>query len=168
MSLHRYSVPLSIALGIAGICAVAHGNPTSASVAYTESRSPCADRYPNRWAYFGDFHVHTSQSFDAYLLENRNGPDAAYRYARGETIFIPNADGGTQPATIDRPLDFAAVTDHAEYLGRGQTCAPRRARSPTTRETCVRLLSPGRRRCALPKLWSAADERRSPAPFAQH
>ncbi len=87
----------------------------------TEARARCRDRHPTRWAYFGDFHVHTSLSFDAYIFENRNGPDAAYRYAKGETIDIPGLDG-TQPARIDRPLDFAAVTDHAEFLGEVDLC----------------------------------------------
>lgn len=93
----------------------------SVDIAYSEIRAPCRDRHPTRWAYFGDFHVHTSLSFDAYLFENRNGPDAAYRYAKGRAIQIPDVNG-TQTARIDRPLDFAAVTDHSEFLGEVDLC----------------------------------------------
>ncbi len=64
--------------------------------------------------YFGDTHLHTNLSFDAYADGNtRNGPDEAYRWAKGETL--PGEDG--VPTRISRPLDFLAVTDHSEYMG---------------------------------------------------
>ena len=59
--------------------------------------------------YFGDLHVHTSISLDAFLWGNRNGLDKAYLFARGEPIEL--ASGAT--AQISAPLDFAAITDHA-------------------------------------------------------
>ena len=72
---------------------------------------------------FGDLHVHTGLSFDAYISSIRLGPDAAYRYAKGEPIQLPGADGLPGGyATIDRPLDFAAVTDHGEFLGQVAVC----------------------------------------------
>lgn len=66
-----------------------------------------------RQALFGETHVHTKLSFDAFIFGNRNGPDAAYRYAKGETINHPVGFEMKLPA----PLDFQAVTDHAMYLG---------------------------------------------------
>ena len=61
--------------------------------------------------YFGDLHVHTSWSHDAYGMGgNRIGPRDAYRFARGEAVKISNGIV-TQLAT---PLDFTALTDHAE------------------------------------------------------
>jgi hypothetical protein len=69
---------------------------------------------PDRNAYFGDLHVHTGLSFDAYIFNVRATPDDAYRFARGDTIghasgFNIRRSGG--------PLDFTAVTDHSEYMG---------------------------------------------------
>ena len=70
---------------------------------------------------WGDLHLHSNLSADAFVLENRTlGPDAAFRFARGETIT--STDG--TPARLKRPLDFLAVTDHAEYLGVFDAIAP--------------------------------------------
>ncbi len=62
--------------------------------------------------YFGDMHVHTAFSFDAYIGGTTARPTDAYRFAQGDAIDVL----GT-PVKIERPLDFAAVTDHSEYLG---------------------------------------------------
>lgn len=67
---------------------------------------------PNKNLYWGDLHVHTTLSFDAYIGGNRATPSDAYRFAKGETIDILE-----RQVKIDRPLDFAAITDHAEFLG---------------------------------------------------
>ncbi len=89
----------------------------------TEEREPCADHDPLRRPMFGDLHVHTSLSFDSYISSQRNEPAAAYRYAKGDAILLPDADGEpTVEARIGRPLDFASVTDHAEFLGPINVC----------------------------------------------
>ncbi|MEH6558325.1 MAG: DUF3604 domain-containing protein [Oceanicoccus sp.] len=67
----------------------------------------------NRVAYFGDLHVHTTYSFDAFSFGSMATPHDAYRYARGETIKHPAGFD----LKLDKPLDFYAVTDHAMYLG---------------------------------------------------
>ncbi len=65
--------------------------------------------------YWGDTHLHTSYSLDAYLLGNRSAdPDTAYRFAKGLPVIHP---GHRARVRIDRPLDFLVVTDHAEFLG---------------------------------------------------
>ena len=76
-----------------------------ATVAHTEPAE--------RQAYYGDLHLHTSYSFDAYVLFGAKvDPDAAYRFARGESVdFL----GGS--AKRNEPLDFLAVTDHSENIG---------------------------------------------------
>jgi Protein of unknown function (DUF3604) len=64
---------------------------------------------------FGDTHVHTSYSFDAYLNQNRSAdPDTAFRYARGLPVIHPFHRARVQ---IGTPLDFMVVSDHAELLG---------------------------------------------------
>jgi len=64
---------------------------------------------------WGDTHLHSSYSVDAYMAGNRSaGPDVAYRYAKGEPVIHPYARNRVQ---IQQPLDFLAVADHAEYLG---------------------------------------------------
>jgi len=63
--------------------------------------------------YFGDLHLHTAFSFDAYLFKTTATPDDAYGFAQGKPLKGPN--GGV--STIDRPLDFLAVTDHSENMG---------------------------------------------------
>ena len=85
----------------------------------------CADHNPLRNLYFGDLHVHTAYSFDAWVFDVRTTPDLAYRFARGEPVALPPLDAagaGTQIVRIDRPLDFAAVTDHSEFLGEVEEC----------------------------------------------
>ncbi|MEQ9437039.1 DUF3604 domain-containing protein [Hyphomonas sp.] len=69
---------------------------------------------PMRNAYFGDVHVHTSNSFDAYIFGVRATPDDAYKFAKGEAIRHP---AGYDLQLSGPPLDFLAVTDHGEYLG---------------------------------------------------
>ena len=68
---------------------------------------------PDRDAYFGDLHVHTEYSFDAYNFGTTATPYDAYRYAQGEAIMHPS---GYQ-VQLRTPLDFYAVTDHAMFLG---------------------------------------------------
>ncbi|MCR9079897.1 MAG: DUF3604 domain-containing protein [Hyphomonadaceae bacterium] len=72
------------------------------------------ERTPTKNAYFGDLHVHTRNSFDAYIFATRRTPDDAYRFAKGEVI--PH-DAGYEIQLDGPPLDFLAVTDHGEYLG---------------------------------------------------
>ena len=58
--------------------------------------------------------MHTSWSFDAYVFGNlKAGPEDAYKYAVGQPIDHPAG----YKVKITRPLDFMAVTDHAEYAG---------------------------------------------------
>jgi len=63
-------------------------------------------------AYFGETHVHTSFSLDAYIGGARITPDEAYRFAKGQDVTVNG-----QTHNIGRPLDFVAVSDHAEFIG---------------------------------------------------
>ena len=96
---------------------------TAAGFERTEQRAPCADHDPLRKPLFGDLHVHTSYSFDAYISSMRRDPWDAYSYAKGEPIILPDADGEQVVSVrLPRPLDFTAVTDHGEYLGPIDIC----------------------------------------------
>ncbi|MBV1933142.1 MAG: DUF3604 domain-containing protein, partial [Parvibaculaceae bacterium] len=65
--------------------------------------------------YFGDTHVHTALSGDAFIFGNHSvTPDAAYRYAKGIPVVHPYHKAKVQ---LQTPLDFMAVSDHAEYMG---------------------------------------------------
>jgi|TARA_Y100000310_G_scaffold261403_1_gene270707 hypothetical protein len=78
-----------------------------------DSYSPTVHRtYPDN-VFWGDTHLHTYLSGDAYGLGTLLTPDDAYRFAKGETI---RATGGEQ-VRLQRPLDFLMVADHAENLG---------------------------------------------------
>ena len=80
--------------------------------------SLAAQETVQRFPYFGDLHVHSAWSLDSYVNFNRVGPREAYRFALGEEVVL----SGGRVVRIDRPLDFAAVTDHAEWLGELPLC----------------------------------------------
>ena len=98
---HRFKMrPLIAMLLGAGIC----GSPLLAH----------AEKNPLRDVFFGETHLHTSWSFDAYVFGNTlTGPEEAYQYALGKPIRHPAG----YMVQIKRPLDFEAVTDHSEYMG---------------------------------------------------
>ena len=78
------------------------------------SYSPYAGKTPiPRNVYFGDTHLHTSNSFDAGFANDTVGPEEAFRFARGEEVTATNG----MRIRLGRRLDFMALTDHAEYLG---------------------------------------------------
>ena len=78
-----------------------------------EYSPPVNQRYPSN-VYWGDTHLHTNLSVDAHSMGNKSlSPDAAYRFAKGETIV----GGNNIPAKLRRPLDFLVVADHANNMG---------------------------------------------------
>jgi hypothetical protein len=86
----------------------------AAGVLGLAASSASAQRNPERNAYFGETHIHTSWSVDAWVMGNRiTGPDDALKYAQGQTIKHPLG----YDIKIDTPLDFMGVTDHSEYVG---------------------------------------------------
>jgi hypothetical protein len=79
----------------------------------TRGYSPYADRgFPVR-PMWGDTHLHTANSPDAFAFGNRLGPEEAYRFARGETVTSVTG----QRCRLSRPLDFLVVADHGEAMG---------------------------------------------------
>lgn len=136
---------LLLASGVAGPgCETEPPEPRAFALARAgsaEAREPCLDRTPLRRAFFGDLHVHTTLSSDAWNYDVEVRPSDAYAYAFGEPAWLPPKDAegrATREVRIDRPLDFAAVTDHSEFLGELDLC-----RDPTSpvydSEPCVAL-----------------------------
>jgi len=75
--------------------------------------SPHADRsIPDR-VLFGDTHLHTTSSPDAFLFGVQLSPDDAFRFAKGERVTSTHG----LPVRLIEPLDFLVVSDHMEYLG---------------------------------------------------
>lgn len=90
----------SIGIALAGL-------PTTVTAAAVDAAAAA-----QRQAYYGDLHLHTANSFDAFLGGAFIYPAEAYRFACGEEI-----DYGGKKIRRSFPLDFIAVTDHSEYLG---------------------------------------------------
>lgn len=118
----RDGAALRCAALLTALVAASCGKPAAPSRAAADTSPPASSdtsthrTQPNplRNVYFGDLHLHTRNSFDAYVFNVRASPDDAYAYARGQTIQHAM---GFELALNDGPLDFLAVTDHAEYLG---------------------------------------------------
>ena len=94
------------------------------------AQTGCAQHEPLRQLFWGDLHVHTALSMDAWSFGTRNTPDDAYRFAKGEPVLLIAAglQAGDQQTVgrtvqLERALDFAAVTDHASDIGATRLCA---------------------------------------------
>jgi Protein of unknown function (DUF3604) len=85
---------------------------TSQQAQSTQPAEARPARNPLKNAYFGDLHLHTGYSMDAFAFGTRTTPEDSYKYAMGETVEYFG-----KPQKRNAPLDFLAVTDHAEYLG---------------------------------------------------
>jgi len=69
--------------------------------------------------YWGELHLHTAESFDASMMGNKLSIEAAYRFAKG----YPLVGAGGEIMQLSRPLDFVAITDHAEGFGTRTHCS---------------------------------------------
>jgi hypothetical protein len=106
----------AIAFAVLALAGLARAVPPYAR---TEPRTPCAQHDPWRLPFVGELHVHTGYSLDALNAGVTVRPRDAYRYARGEPLaLVPGVPGATsRTVRLARPLDFTAVTDHAEFFG---------------------------------------------------
>src|SRR5262249_27006267 len=100
--------------------ACSHNTPSSApdpGSSPVDTGTSCDDFNLLKNVYWGDLHVHTDYSFHSWHYGNRNDPNDAYAFATGARLPIDSGNGVVDlHATIDRPLDFASVTDHSEFL----------------------------------------------------
>jgi hypothetical protein len=117
----------SVRRGRAGLAALLAGTALASPALAAPHRGPAPPSAPeSRHVYFGELHLHTTESFDAWIWGTKVTPDQAYRFGRGQSVLVPTEQvEHEQGRVLDRPvparrawaLDFMAVTDHAEYLG---------------------------------------------------
>jgi hypothetical protein len=121
----KASPMLVIAVLAAAVAALA-GVPDAAPVQAPLTRSASNLPPELRRAFFGQLHIHTQASYDAWAMGTKLTPAQAYAFARGETVMVPAsqlqlqqglASDGAVAARRAWPLDFMAVTDHAENIG---------------------------------------------------
>ena len=102
-----------LTLSILFSCLFAGGASAAADTAGEPGRSG-GGKNPLKNVYFGEQHMHTVNSPDAFAFGTRNTPDDAYRFCKGEPIKIATTGETRQKKT---PYDWCALTDHAEYMG---------------------------------------------------
>ena len=118
MKMKRTSQTLGISFAapvlllIAGCRTQVDESKTSTQASATAKTATNLSTNPLKEAYFGEQHLHTAYSLDAYIGGARLMPSDAYRFAKGEEVEV----GGVK-VKLRHPLDWAAVTDHAEYIG---------------------------------------------------
>jgi hypothetical protein len=104
----RLWVPLTLVLLFAG-CSETAKDVDAVGVSDAASAGAPADQEvdvnPLKNAYFGDTHIHTELSFDAFLFGTRRTPNDAYLFAKG--AGIEHASGFEMK--MKKPLDFLAV-----------------------------------------------------------
>lgn len=125
MSLTARASTLSLTLFLLAACSesentqsptanpASQGDPMPPVVAAAATTDFTSDRNSDRNAYFGDVHIHTMYSFDAFIFGTTSSPSDAYDFAKGGSITHP---AGFE-MKLDVPLDFYAVSDHGFYLG---------------------------------------------------
>lgn len=132
---HRSCLAVLLCALVLTACAPPEHEPFAVQDFSQTAKRPqsCANHNPERNAYFGDLHVHTAFSSDAYTQEVRATPDDAYRFAfQVKNDHTANSATAGSPhnsriapvlkGALKRPLDFMAVTDHAEFLGETRLC----------------------------------------------
>jgi hypothetical protein len=102
----------SIALLVLGSMLVVSGAVASDPIG--EPGRSSSKKNPLNNVYFGEQHLHTQNSPDAFAMGTRNTVDDAYNFAKGQAVKKSTSGEMVQKKT---PYDWCAVTDHAEYLG---------------------------------------------------
>ncbi|MFT7266094.1 MAG: hypothetical protein ACI9A2_004183 [Halioglobus sp.] len=89
-------------------------------------KAPCENQYPEKRAWFGALHIHTAASYDATAFGVTTSVADAYGFGTGAAVALRLNDDPTDydapELRISSPVDFIAVTDHAEALGENKMC----------------------------------------------
>ena len=106
-----------VTVGLSNFAAAQDTAPKNDELKQTEQKKPDYSPYPDQnfhnRVYWGIAHIHTGYSFDAGMFGITLTPDDLFKYSTGGEVVV---DNGVR-AKIDRPLDWLAITDHAEYMG---------------------------------------------------
>jgi len=95
-------------IGITGL------GPAAAADPIGEPGREAGKKNPLKNVYFGEQHIHTQNSFDAFATGTRMSWDDAYEYAKGKEVKLSTTG---EPMKKSTPYDFVAITDHSEYFG---------------------------------------------------
>ncbi|MEO9601290.1 DUF3604 domain-containing protein [Parasphingorhabdus sp.] len=134
---YRLSQPFMSEEDIAELKADIAAQDETAFAGITQQPIKYQEANPERNVYFGDLHGHSDLSFDSYIFGNRLSLDQSYRFAKGESLKNP----GGELMQLSIPLDFAAMTDHAEGFGMHELCGGS-AKNEEGADFCKRLENP--------------------------
>ncbi|TMM47211.1 DUF3604 domain-containing protein [Qipengyuania marisflavi] len=93
-------------------CDMVASDPDAAAQSGDQAQTAELPEFPDR-PYWGDTHLHTDVSVDAFGFGVRLGPEDALKFARGEQVTATTG----MPAQLDRPLDFLVIADHSDAMG---------------------------------------------------
>ena len=97
------------------------------------------EKNPLNNVYFGEQHLHTQDSPDAFAMGTRNSIDEAYRFCKGEAI--KKSTGGGYTVQKKTPYDWCAVTDHAFMMGLLPLTLD--SKSPLSKSEMAKLIASG-------------------------
>jgi hypothetical protein len=169
----RLSAPVVSDAQLAQMQQAAEAEDESAFVIPAPQPATYPEANPLGNLYFGELHVHSNLSFDSYIFGNRLSPEQAYQFARGQRVTSRIGE----PMQLAVPLDFAAVTDHAEGFGMQRQCADADI-SASMKKLCTQMESPslslflqlrseGEKRPPVRLTGSSADEAEKAARYAE-
>ena len=118
--MHKSLVPVCALAAIGAGCTESSSSGGSGGTAGTGGgAAACDDFDPKMRVLWGETHVHTRLSLDSFWFNSLEGTREAYEFAKGGTVGVACDDRNVacEQRQLDRPLDFAAVSDHAEFLG---------------------------------------------------
>ena len=104
----------TLGLALLGIACAATDETTTQSADAALAAFVAQGELGAKQAYFGDLHIHSAWSLDAWSFGVRTTPEDSYRYVLGEAIPFP---AGGEIQMSGPPLDFVALTEHGNYMG---------------------------------------------------
>lgn len=152
---NRLSAPVVSDAQLLQMQQAAEAEDESAFVIPAPQPASYPDANPLGNLYFGELHVHSNLSFDSYIFGNRLTPEQAYQFAKGQRVTSRIGE----PMQLAVPLDFAAVTDHAEGFGMHRQCADADI-GASMKKLCTQMDSPS---VSLFLQLRAEGEKRPPA-----